>query len=347
MNRTILDPGRSERLADQVFENEDLRLAVTDRLAQSLQAAIPGEIEVPPELIQQAADLALDDPAVQRLVRDGLVATHRNALEGNSEPVTIDATALGTAARSALVSLSPELETSLPEIPPVEVTLPTGRLSILGSIRNLVEKTTTICAALALVGGVGSLLLTTNRPAILRRVSYWAFGASAFWLVVAYGVPWVARTLSPSSDAIIAAIVDVFFGAMIPPAITLAVVGAALFGASFVWSAAATRDPAPRQSRQSEQHEEIRYADDAGGRRMSERRTSPGISSNIRPPREEPQQSIPQQSQPIQPHAQQPVAHDPWTATNPEPPPVERPPKRWVDGVGYVDVEDPNSPPQQ
>ncbi len=380
MSRTVLDPGRSERLADQVFENEQLRGALSERLATGLQAVIPGDIPVPPELLEQAADLALDDPAVQTLVRDGIVATHRNALEGNSEPLTLDASALGIAGRDALISLRPELAAVLPEVPPVEVTLPTGRLSFLGTIRNFVERFTTICAALALVGALSALLLTTNRPAILRRVAFWAFGAAAFWMVVGFGVPWMAKTLAPSSDAIVAAIIDVFFGAMIPPAIAMAVVGAALFGASLIWSAVPTGDdrqpavtPVARQQQSYPQQ---------GRRQQPDRRTIAGSSSNIRPASHDPSQSIPQQRAPQrQPPQHQPpqqvpqpadptmvqgystpyqsepqqfgtqqfgttgeslAVPDPWDATRPQPMQPDKPKPQWVDGVGYVDPEPPS-----
>ena len=41
MNHTVLDPGRSERLADQMLENETLRAALVSRLADSMAAALP------------------------------------------------------------------------------------------------------------------------------------------------------------------------------------------------------------------------------------------------------------------------------------------------------------------
>lgn len=345
MTKTALDPSRSERLADQVFDNEQLRSELAERLATGMAAAIPGDIEVPPEIVLQAANLALDDPAVQALVRDGIVATHRNALEGNSEPTTIDASALGSATRNALVSLSPQLDAVVPAIPPVEVTLPTGGLSILGKIRGFVETATTICGALALVGALSALVLTTNRPAILRRVATWALGAAAFWLVIAFGVPWLAAKIAPSSSTIIAAIIDVFFGAIIPPAITLGIIGACLFGTSFVWSAAADREPRPRQNRT--EPAQVQQQQPAQHQRAQHQTTasSAGVSSNIRPPRE-----VAQPAQQQQAPLQQPVQYqepgvrpepDPWSATAPAPGVQPDAKRHWVEGVGYVEGEEP------
>ncbi len=372
MTRTVLDPGRSERLAEQVFENEQLRDALSDRLASGLETAIPGDLQVPPELLKAAADKALDDPAVQKLVKDGIVATHRNALEGNSDPLTIDASALGAAVRDSLVSLSPELEAVIPAVPPVEVTLPTGRLSFLGRIRNFVEKVTTICGALALVGAAAALLLTTDRPGVLRRVAMWAFGAAAFWMVVGFGIPWLAGKLAPSSDAIIAAVIDVFFGAMIPPAITMAIVGAVLFGVSLAWSTASARQPAAASpataaaapaTHQPVQRQPVQ-------RQAQDRRQSAGVSSNIRPPRQGTQpvtgqvpatpaatgqvpayfpptgpladpttiQPSPDPTVPLQPAPEN--EPDPWATTGPQPTRPATPEPQWVEGVGYVDPEE-------
>ncbi len=360
MTRTVLDPSRSERLADQVFDNEQLRGAISDRLAAGLQTAIPGDLVVPPELIQAAADRALDDPAVQTLVREGIVATHRNALEGKTEPVTIDASALGRAVRTSLIELSPTLEPAIPAIPPIEVTLPTGGLSFLGKIRNFVEQATIIGAALSLVGSLIALVLTTDRPAILRRVAFWAFGAAAFWVAVGYGVPWLAGRIAPSSGAIISAIIDVFFGAMIRPAITLAIVGAALLGASLAWAAFNQRQPslASAQGASTPMHQ-------SAGRQLPR---TPGVSSNIRPPRHGPptpgnpnQTDMPfsgrtaspqihptnpgvdptatQPQSQSQPRPTPPRRQDPWDVTEPTPPRSPKLQPHWVEGVGYVDPE--------
>ncbi len=245
MTRTVLDPGRSERLADQLFENEQLRAALVDRLAAGIGGALPnGAPAVPDQLLEQAADTALDDPSVQAVVRDGIVRTHRNALEGNDEPVTVDASAIGAAARASLVEIRPELATVVPEVPEIAVTLPTSGLARLGAVKNFVDRFTVLAAAAAAIGALLALVVTNDRPSVLRRLAFWAFGTAAFWLVVGFGVPWIASRVAPTSSAIVAAIIDVFFGAMIPPAVILAVIGAVVLGVSFFWSAASARQGA-------------------------------------------------------------------------------------------------------
>ncbi|MDA3039621.1 MAG: hypothetical protein O3C27_08845 [Actinomycetota bacterium] len=241
LTNTVLDPGRSERLADQLLDNEALRAALVGRLVVAMEASLPAEVPVPRQQLEQAANLALDDPRVDAMVRDGIVRTHRNALEGNPEPVVLDASALGTATRDALIGVRLELATVLPEAPPVNIELPTTGLSWLGRLRDLAQRVSTLLGLAALVGVTVSLFVAKNRPAILRRVSIWTFGASAFWLVIGYGVPFLAEAVAPSSTAIISAMIDVFFGAMIRPAVLMGAFGGLLLGASMLWATASQR----------------------------------------------------------------------------------------------------------
>ncbi len=392
MSRTVLDPGRSERLAEQLFENEQLRAALVGRVADGLGAALPdGAPAVPDQLLEQAADRALDDENVQSLVRDGIVRTHRNALEGNVEPVTIDAAALGSAAREALVETRPELGAVLPEVPPVAVTLPTSGLSWLGSVKSFVDRFTVLAAVVALGGAVISLIVTSDRPAVLRRVAGWAFGAAGFWLVIGFGIPWIANQIAPTSAAIVAAIIDVFFGAMIPPAIAMAVIGAMLFGASILWGSMASR--AGAVALQGRGRSAARTAAEPA---REQGRPSMGVMSNVRGPtnREpeprrsptaDPTQVQPRPSAHTEPNTfpdapghgttpdgrtatplgvpttgttplprdesplaatdgndQEPV-DDLWALTAPQPLATPKPSKVWVEGVGYLEPDDPRA----
>lgn len=376
MSHTVLDPARSERLADQLFDNEQLRGALVDRLTAGMTAALPAEAPtVPDQLLRQAADRALDDPSVQALVREGIVKTHRNALEGNVEPVTIDASALGSSTRAALVEVRPELDSLLPQVPPVAITLPTSGLSKLGAIKDFVDRFTFLAAAVALAGAVVSLIVTSDRPAVLRRVASWAFGAAGFWLVVAFGLPWLANRIAPTSAAIITAIIDVFFGAMIPPAITMAFVGAALLGGSFLWSAISSRQGAnalqprraskPKRLIQSDRPAAAQSRPSMGS--MSNVRSSgpaspvtrpapiePGADATLIQPgtiakptvRQGPGTKPPMLETTHAPPHPEPTVQPPPTAPN-SPPTAEgntAPTTRWVEGVGYVE-ESSTEPP--
>ena len=234
LSRTILDPGRSERLADQLLENPDVHQALTARLADSLGDQLPSEIPVSRQLLEAGAEQALDDARVEGLIRDGFVQVHQNALAGNTEPVVIDAGALGAAGRDALVSAKPELDGFLPPGPQLALELPTTGLSWIGSVKNIVDRFTGIGALLAAVGATAAFVVARDRASVLRRVAFWGYGAAAFWIVVGYGIPWVGSALSPTSAAIATAVSDVFFGAMIGPALMMAAVATALLGIGMI-----------------------------------------------------------------------------------------------------------------
>ncbi len=246
LSRTVLDPGRSERLADQLLENENVRQALVVRMADALETQIPSDVAVPRGVLEAGAATALDDPRVEALIRDGFVQVHQNALNGVDEPVTVDASALGAAGRDVLVELRPELESALPPTPPLQVELPTTGLSWLGSVKNFVDRFTGISALVAVCGAGLAFVVAKNRAKVLRRVAFWGYGASAFWLILAYAVPWLAGTLSPTSAAIASAATDVFFGAMIQPAIMMAVMATALLVASFLLPAFKRRQGAAK-----------------------------------------------------------------------------------------------------
>lgn len=239
-----------------------------------------------------------------------------------------------------LIGVRPELASVLPEAPPVNIELPTAGLSWLGRLRNLAQRVSIILGAAAALGVILSLFVAKNRPAILRRVSIWAFGASAFWLVVGYGVPFLAETVAPSSTAIIAAMIDVFFGAMIRPAILMGAFGGLLLVASMLWGSVSQRrgaailQPARRGTN----------ADRTGPGRG-------GVSSNVRPPGQAVADRTPTgQTRVVRPATGQEPSLRPMTpppspvparvdATQVFPTVAAQPPSthRWVEGVGYVE----------
>lgn len=244
LTRTVLDPGRSEALADNLLDNTVVRGVIVDRLSDAVEAQIPASVPIPRQTIELAADEALDDPRVEAVVRDGFVQAHQNALNGVEEPVTLNASALGQVGREKAVALRPELDAVLPVAPRLDVELPTGGLAVLGDLRSMVERYTLIGAVLALFGVIVSFVLTTKRAKALRRLSYWAFANSAFWLIMGYGVPALVGRAAPSSVSIATAVVDVFFGAMIRPALIMAGFGLVLLAISLAWPALARRRPA-------------------------------------------------------------------------------------------------------
>jgi hypothetical protein len=352
MSRTVLDPGRSERLAVQVFENEELRSVLTDRLAESLGSAIPGDVVVPSQTLEAAASLALDDPAVRELVQTAIVDTHRSALEGDVQPVVLDSSVVSSALRTSLIQANPELESSIPEVPSTAIELPTTGLNVLGTLKGFVDQVTILAALAALVGGVSALMITSDRPAVLRRVAFWAFAASLFWLLVGFGVPYLAALIGPASSALTTAAVDVFFGAMIRPALVMGGAGVGLLAASLFWAAVATSQPA----RVAQPARAPRGAGaKATANRIGVATSPPPVEGYGRPVPERPRDHTVVQSRPLvgvetdEPMARpgpSAIAVPPEHHADPRPEPAVREPI-WIEGRGYVDPDDPDAAPDR
>lgn len=357
MSRTVLDPGRSERLAVQVFDNEELRAVLVARLADSLGAAIPGDIVVPSQTLEAAASLALDDPNVQAFVQQAIVDTHKQALEGNVQPVILDSNIISDALRTSLVVANPNLDAAIPVLPSATIELPTSGLNFLGTLKGFVDNVTLLAGLAALAGAVTALVISSDRPSVLRRVAFWAFGASLFWLLVGFGVPYLAGLVGPASSALITAAIDVFFGAMIRPAIMMGVVGVGLLVASLAWAGIAERQPArvaqpartPRGQGATTTANRIGTAAPTApvegyGRPIPQRPVDQTVvqSAPLIPqeaPTARPGPSAPS-APPVVDPAQAAAARPAAATWAPDSATAQREPV-WVEGRGYVDPEDP------
>lgn len=341
MTRTVLDPGRSEAVADALLDDPDVRAQLVENIAGGLDAAIPDDAGVDRATLDAAAEQALSSPQVEALFRTALVDTHQAFLGEGDAPRSIDGGAFGGAARDALVASRPELAGVLPESPSVEIPLPTKQLPDLGPVRRALDTVVPLLAGVAAFGALTALLVTSNRPAILRRAGAWAIGLSSLVLLVAYGVPAFAQSVAPDQATVVAALVSALAEASRGPALALAGAGVAGIVASFLWRPAAavvTADsrqapapPQPRRRRRSPHPQTQRISRTArtGSARPTPRPvpkapaprlgapTAPSPPTQVRTPSDDPTRvHIPDRTE---------------RSSQPDPPG-----RRWVDGVGWV-----------
>jgi hypothetical protein len=339
---TALDPGRSERLADELLDNALLQGVIVDLVADSIERGLPAGVTVPRDELRAAATTTVADPRVEAAVRDGMVRAHRNALEGVEEPVTLDPGAFGSAARDALLADRPELAPLVPAAPSLAVTLPTTGLGFLGTVRSFLLQVVNYAALAALAGATVALVVSRHRPGVLRRVALWAIAASAFWLLIGYGAPWLAERFVPSSAAIFAASVQVLLGAMIPPALLLAGAGAALIVVSLLWDLAAGADraaPAPAHPRRPVARPSPQAPAPVAGPVTAGVGSMRGVPTTWSPRPDPDPWDLTRPVAVPRPRTAPLAADDPWSVTFPDRPPTERPRSapRWVEGRGYVD----------
>ncbi|HEY1118600.1 MAG TPA: hypothetical protein VGE43_12890, partial [Acidimicrobiales bacterium] len=154
LTRTVLDPDRSERVAEALYEDEAVRDRLAANIAGGVQAALPPGAPVDDATIDAGADAALASPAVEALFVDAFVRTHQAMLGEGDVPREIDGGSFGAAGRESLVAAHPALDGVLPAAPELAVPLPTERVPNLGPVRRGLLSAVPILAAASAVGAL-------------------------------------------------------------------------------------------------------------------------------------------------------------------------------------------------
>lgn len=336
MLQTVLDPDRSEAVADTLIDDPHVRDQLVQNMADAAASAVPEDAPVRRAQIEAAAAEALASPEIEALVRGAFVDTHRAFLGEGEAPQSIDGSTFGEAARDELVTDRPELDGVVPPAPELEVSLPTERVPDLGPVRRGLQTAVPLLAGVSAFGAVLSLVVTTNRPAILRRAGIWAIALSAFVLLFAFGVPALAQEFAPDQAEVVAAFVGALAAASQGPALVLAAAGLGGVLASLVWRPAASAlaadappPTAPRRARRPDTQ-----------RRPRGRRTRAGGPPARAPrPPAHPRPRVP--SPPPTPTrvtgpSGVPSGDAPTRVETPMPGASSPAGRRWVEGVGWV-----------
>lgn len=354
-SRTVLDPSRSEAIATDIYGDREVRAQLRSSMASALDAAIPEGVQVSRAELVAAADRALDDPAVEALLVGGLIRAHQRFLGEDpnpDSPIVIDGAAMARASRSALVNLRPELVNVVPEPPSLPVELPTERLPDASGLRTWLNATVALLAAVAVGLVVAAFVLTNDRPRVMRRVGFWAIGASVFWLLVGVVLPELAHLLLPGAAAILAAMWGVAAGGMIEPSRTALLAGVGAVVVSFLWAGVAALAGGGREPRARPEPRRAGSAGRVATSRPPARRAPVGAAAGTvvgaAPVGHVARSGAPVAASgrpvrtpgPITPPQGSPAVPGP--AIAPPRPPSSSP--RWIEGVGYVDDPDATSP---
>ncbi len=377
MLNTALDPDRSVRIADTLLEDELVQQQLRQSIAGAVGDQIPEQLPVSDEQLESGAGVALQNPVVSVLIRDAFVQAHQAFLGEAEPPTTLDVGAAASDIREGALSGVPGGGELIPDGPGLVIDLPTDQIPNLGGFRRWLQRVAPLMAMIAAAGVALALLTARNRSVVLRRAGTWALGSSAIWLVLNVGLPWLAEQYFSGQAAIASALLDALFGAMLTPAIVLAVCGLALVALSVIWPDGATAG-APayrtdgggvlmrRQTMNEGPKPEPLYSAPPG--EITPRYVAPDSSRPAAQPVPQPaRQSAPepiihrpvgnslaaqqhqQHQQPSQPAPQtqqsQQISRPESSAPKPRPaakkPPVE--PGEWIPGVGYVDPAKPAS----
>jgi len=347
LTRTVLDPERSRDVADALYEDEAVRSALVDNIADAVEAALPEGVSLERSAIESGAARALESPAVEAVFVDAFVQTHGALLGEGEAPESVDPGAFGAAAREALVAERPELDAVLPAAPQLAVPLPTERVPNLGPVRDVLLAVVPILALVSAAGGLLALVVTSNRPAVVRRAGFWAIGLSAAVLAFAYGIPALASRYAPDQSEVVAALIGAMAAAARGPALALAGAGLAGVVASVFWKAAPALTSGPARPREAAATATpIRSRGGPVKPAISQRRDLPRPARGARAPA--PTTVAPRPRAPDGDGcAQPPSAPRPRHASSGSAPTIvdgSRPSdaafgegsRRWVDGVGWV-----------
>lgn len=362
--RTVLDPGQSQRIADKLYDDPQVRDALAGNIAGALVSLFPPGVDVPPDQVDAVATAVLDDPRVEFLVTQAFVQTHAAFLGDGDMPDQLDAGVVGQAARDQLVAAEPQLDAVLPAAPALAVPLPTERIPDLGPLRATLQAAVPILALLAVGGFVLALVTTSHRPSVLRRAGMWAIGAAALIVAAGLGLPWLIRRFAPDQGEVAAALFATLVESVLVPSLVLAGTGGAAIVAGMAWpSAGRARARPPRRAeparRPSPAPHDRRPPRPAGapGHRLApghepgpaRQRSHEQMPPPVRRPAPRPQ-GPPTAEQPVVRDPRPPRLRDPGPARTPPPgtppppsapPPSAPPERRWVEGRGWVDEPPP------
>jgi len=246
---TVLDSGRSAKIADVLVGQPVIRDAVAKGLGDALRQALPPGSPVSPEEIDAVAHKALDDPRALQALRTAIVDSHQRLIGTYDGPVSLDVSPIAAAGRDALLAARPDLAPSLPEAPPLSVDLPTQHLPRLGWLPERAGELSGLAGMLAAtLLGLG-LLAASDRPKVLARAGRWALRAGLGWAAFGWALPYAMTRIGEPRLAALGAIGVAAVGPMIAPAVTLVCAGiGALLGARAWRLALAGLPPAPPSS---------------------------------------------------------------------------------------------------
>ena len=250
--QTVFDEERSETIARELLENDEVRDQVAENLAVAIERALPAEVPVSAAQVDAAALAVLEDPRVTDSLIESLGLTHRAFLGQGNAPESVDLTPLADVAREQIAQVSPAAADAISTEADWTVDLPTERIPDLSPVKSFLETVVPYLAGISFVMVLIAFLATTNRPSVLRRAASWAIGTTVIFLVLGLGVPALLRAFAPDQAKVLAALLTALLRSTLMPSLVLGGVGAALLVASWLWPNADHGRSRPARSAEAE-----------------------------------------------------------------------------------------------
>ena len=171
---TVFDEDRSETIARELLENEEVRNQLAENLGVAIERVLPAEVPVTAEQVDSAALAVLEDERITNLIIEAFGSTHRAFLGKGDAPQDIDLTPLAAVARQQISRVSPAAADAIPADADWTVELPTERIPDSSPVKSFLESAVPTLAAISVLLVLMAFLTTSDRPSVLRRAAIWA-----------------------------------------------------------------------------------------------------------------------------------------------------------------------------
>ena len=233
------DPGRGERIAEAVLDDDAARAEIVSPITSSVMSSTGLPADQQPFVAAQV-DRLLQDPAGAQAFIDPFAGEWARMLgAADPRPSLFDVTPFIDDIVAAAPGLDPAAIPTDQLVTP-SVPLPTNELSWLGKVRDVVTASIMPLAVAAVVGFAFAFAFGDRRRA-LRRAGIWGVCAGAGWVIVPLVVVWAARRWATGADAVVAIAVEEAVSGLQPTAIVLLVSGVAAIAGSFAMAMAPAR----------------------------------------------------------------------------------------------------------
>ena len=229
---TVLEPERTEEVADAVLGNDTVRRELARRVVGAVAATLPPEATGPAELFRDDLEDALASPAMVAPFRLVVVDVHRALLGETAGPVVIDPATVATAVSAAVPGLDPALLGSLPAVRfdvPKASPMATAKDRLPGLLRA------GLWVSLALVAA--GFLVDSRHDRALVRIGWWLLGASVAQLFLLYLVPvlLVPAMVDNAWTGLVAEVATASWGPLVGLLAAMAVAGLGCLVLGFSW----------------------------------------------------------------------------------------------------------------
>jgi hypothetical protein len=180
---TILDTGRTQRVASAVLENTDLRHYLAGQIAPFVARADTTNPQAK-AVVQQRLTTVLDRPHVRAKLERFVGEAHARLVGERATPAVLDKATVDTLVAAALPNMT---AAEIAKIPAVKVDVP--QVAAFNTARRAFHDRTGLYLLGAVVALALALVVTRDRRSTLRLVGRWLIGISVGHLLVLWVVP--------------------------------------------------------------------------------------------------------------------------------------------------------------